>query len=206
MSHEGEADRSHLVAVPVHRAAAREFESSRSEFERIFNLNSGVFPLSGVALELLPAEQFRAATGAPRFTRALYLNDTIYVALPVESEARLARSIRHELIHAVVARMSARRAPVWFDEGLAQYFEGVPPEEVRTSLPLGRLSEGIDFLGEEDTRRLYAKSLVAVQKLMFRNGLPAVVSYLSALGSGADRESAFLEAFGEPFTRFEERL
>lgn len=184
----------------------------REEFARIFHLAEP------------PVVTFRFVgdnSGLPRFARALFLRDSIFIPIsPAGEQVRvLERAVRHEYAHAVVAQLSHRRAPAWLDEGLAQYFEGITPDEERRmrealdsptcstlSPSFAGLVHGFTDLSEDCARKAYAYSYRAVRELIMREGMSKMLAYLRSISSGEDIDLAFQDIFLLSWSGFQAEL
>lgn len=116
------------------------------------------YPERKIAVDVYTAELFRELLAAqPHWVKG-YFDGRIRVPVAAEnfSLSQLRHTLRHELVHALLAQRSGfRRLPSWFDEGLAQYLacldhctafsfpadgELLPPQVLRSSfLALARL-------------------------------------------------------------------
>jgi len=128
----------------------------------------------------------------------------------------------HEYVHYVVAHRTGRKTPIWFDEGLAKYFES--RWRTHTADPLSRMDEDrlatairkkslIRFRAmspsiaklpsQEDAALAYAQVFTLVKLLMekpIHNGINGI---LSAIQRGQNTRRAIGKAVGKSFTRFE---
>lgn len=176
-----------------------------------------VQPRKKVVLRLLTPAEFRAETGAPEWTSAMYFRDEI--SIPVTANVNLEelrRAVRHEYVHAVVAEISEHRCPAWLDEGLAQIVEGdVNPllgPALRAwisgndSMPLAWLQNGFTTLDSEVVPAAYAESLFATRLLLKRAGFKGVMKFITAMRVGTSHDVAFKRAFGQKQTDFEREL
>lgn len=83
------------------------------------------------------------------------------VVLPVDAAPK---SLRHEVLHATLGARG--RAPIWFEEGAAQAFEGKKPDEKswrqllasRTWIPFSSLERSLTDFATADAKLAYAQS------------------------------------------------
>ena len=95
---------------------------THAELTRIFKSDTN----GAIELKFLSPEEFTKHTGAPEWTSAMYLKDEISIPITPNSvkPKEMYRAIRHEYVHAFIAKLSKYRCPAWLDEGLAQIIEG----------------------------------------------------------------------------------
>lgn len=136
--------------------------------------------------------------------------------------------IQHEYVHELV-RHNFPRVPLWFNEGLAEYYRtfevedgravlGRPPEdrlrwldrhaELKLSEVVTIGSEDLPRHGAQSAGRLYAVSWALVHHLLSGDGakLEATADWLALLAQGEEPLDAFEEAFGVRVTRLEREL
>jgi tetratricopeptide (TPR) repeat protein len=156
--------------------------------------------------------------------------DVDYITLSIDR--RDVRSVDalafHEYIHLLV-RNSFRNAPLWFNEGLAEYYStfeisnsnkrvtfGKPISNFfqtlreREFLPLERLlkvDSDSPYYNEQDKRRLfYAESWALVHYLLSGPRRAQLSTYLDLLAKGAAVEEAFQKAFQVDFAGMDGEL
>jgi stage II sporulation protein D len=118
--------------------------------------------------------EFTGATGQPGWMAAS--SDGQSIALqPLELLARkqiLNQSLRHELTHLVVHRLSAKGAPRWLEEGLVLYLTGERIETPSTASKASReLEEAITKpRSEAEMKAAYAQALERVQQFARQEG------------------------------------
>lgn len=156
--------------------------------------------------------------------------DVDYITLSVDRRGtRSADALAfHEYVHLLV-RNNFRNAPLWFNEGLAEYYstfeisdgnrkvklgkaitQRVRALRERELLPLGVLF-GVDeksaHYNEPDKRRVfYAESWALVHYLLSGERRPQLSTFLDMLAKGANAEDAFKQAFQTSFTGLETEL
>jgi len=129
----------------------------------------------------------------------------------------LRKTIRHEYVHAVIARLSGNRCPAWFDEGLAQVFEGkrltredyqelVAFEKTTASIKLEHFGDGFTSLTRRKALDAYRFSLYATLHLVNEASPRQIVKFLSLLSHRISIEGAFKQAFGRSYRGFESSL
>ena len=148
---------------------------------------------------LYPKERFRDVTRSPAWAGALYDGRIKIPTGGVTAKtAPLRALVFHEYTHAVVHRLSQGRAPVWLNEGLAQYLEGKRSASYRATIEAvtnfngkgpGRVSlkalEGSFLkLSSREANVVYALSLSAVEFIVDQYGLYAIKAILKGLSEG----------------------
>ena len=192
--------------------------SLRSSYRRFTDL-FGPVPSFDSSLRLIDSEAFFAATGAPRWTNALYFHKQIIIPLAAEEDLdfdNLLRSAKHEYAHAMVNSLSNGKCPGWLDEGLAQWAEGPENPALKPALavyltkhepvPLKLLQGGFTKLEPGMVAAAYAQSLIAVHMLTASRGFERVKMYFEFLRKDIARDEAFRLAFGLTMERFEAAL
>lgn len=155
--------------------------------------------------------------------------DGNFITLAAEPEEGDALGvIQHEFVHELV-RHNFPRVPLWFNEGLAEYYRtfeveggrailGRPPEdrlrwlERHADLKLSEVvsldSQDLPRHAATGTGRLYAVSWALVHYLLSGDGerLDATAAWLAHLAQGREPLDAFEEAFGVRVTQLEREL
>ena len=132
--------------------------------------------------------------------------------LQTEGDAqRLAPVLAHELAHAFIRANVPGRLPLWFEEGLAGYFEGTLPEAVLHTLR----AAGGGFSSLDDVSATlrggprvgvaYAAAALAVHEMVRLDGFWLPSRTLDMMASGRTFPEAFHDAAGMELTEFEER-
>lgn len=149
-----------------------------------------------------------------------------------EDEERALGVVQHEFVHYLV-RHNFPRVPLWFNEGLAEYYRtfavedghavvGRPPPdrlrwlerslELDLDAVLTATSEGLPRHGHgggaEELGRLYAEGWALVHFLLSGDPghLDATAAYLALLAAGDEPRDAFEEAFGVRLGTLERQL
>ncbi len=192
---------------------ARIIETNTDALSRIFRITLDErFPVY-----LFTPKRFEAMTGLREQAQALYQNKTILLTVnspQAPDIPRFTKSVRHELTHLFIDRISGGRSPAWFDEGVAQLLEGSDlslrenhlrewVQMMQQPLQWHELKENIHLKDPALVPVAYAQSLFAVRTLLNSKGFPALVSYLSELSTEVAAETAFERAFGISQERFE---
>ncbi len=153
-------------------------QDSLDEFNRIYGLK---YPSEPIEVLLYDRSQFKSTTeDIPQWVDGLYADGRIRVPLTgsvydSKQQTRLRSILRHELVHALLARAAdQRKLPTWFDEGLAQRFSCPVPSCTPFAFPLnnGHFLKPADFMASFTTirdalhvERAYKQSLYLILTL-----------------------------------------
>ena len=142
---------------------------------------AGEFSLNGRAPEIVEhptVESFIRATGRAGWTAAAVKGGRIHLqpAALLEKSGILETTLRHELVHAAVARP----VPRWLDEGAAIYLSGEGPRyPTPVTLPEAELERRLRApAAREKLRAAYAACYWRVRRLVAREGEAALLSRL----------------------------
>ncbi|MDN5745013.1 MAG: hypothetical protein L0H31_07820 [Nocardioidaceae bacterium] len=136
---------------------------------------------------------------SPIASYRIFLNPRILT----ESDAVLARLVRHELTHAVLGPRG-RRAPLWLTEGLAEFVSVLPMPASERRLPadaleVGRSATGLpgeaEFSGS-DAKAWYAVSWWVCEYIARAYGQPVLLDLLDEFDEGTDQSQVLSEALG----------
>lgn len=174
----------------------------------------GYYPEDTIGAVLYSRDEFRDITRSPSWAGAIYDGRIKIPAGGITDRTDvLEKVIFHEYTHAVVHRLSGGRAPVWLNEGIAQYEEGkraasyerLIKDTVRTKRVSLRVLEG-SFMGlaGNDALRAYALSLSATEYIMNEFGTLAVKTILEGLRDGLSLDEAVSSAVYLSYDMFEE--
>jgi hypothetical protein len=189
--------------------------SAALDFETAFNIQ-GATPLK---ILIVSQEEWGALSGAPIWATGIFHRGSIFIPntdFALEPDT-LRKTIRHEYVHAVIARLSGNRCPAWFDEGLAQLFEGkrLTQEDYQeltafaktsSSIKLKHFGDGFTSLTRRKALDAYRFSLYATLHLLNEASPRQIVEFLTLLSKRISIEGAFKQAFGRPYSGFESSL
>ena len=183
--------------------------------EAYFKVGSdfGHYPEKRMEALLYSKEAFRDITRSPSWAGAIYDGR---IKLPVggitSKTSALEKVIFHEYTHAVVRELSGGRAPVWLNEGVAQYEEGQSAAPYaralselasRGSLRLRPLEGSFMNLRAEEAQTAYILSLSATEYIIREFGLFSVRSILERLAEGMALEEAISASLGVSYGELE---
>ena len=178
--------------------ARRAVEYLESGYSRV-GAALAVHPTNTITVVLYTLEQFHDITRAPAWAGGVY-DGQIRVAVKgaLNHPEELERVLVHEFVHALVAQVGGRNVPFWINEGLATAQEPGGTEwaasmlkGASSQLTLDQLHGSFSKLDPSDVARAYAKSTVAVQRLLDMGGAAAVMTLLRDLRMGIRFEAAF---------------
>src|SRR3989304_2382962 len=170
-------------------------------------------PEGRVEALLYTRERFRDITRSPSWAGAIYDGRIKIPAGGItEKTSELEKVVFHEYTHAVVRDASKGRAPVWLNEGIAQYEEGrssseyarILSEIAGTGKVRLRVLEG-SFMGlrSEQAQIAYLLSLSATEYIIREFGLFSVRNILENLGKGMGMDEAVSTALGLSYADME---
>ncbi|MEE9614674.1 MAG: tetratricopeptide repeat protein [Thermodesulfobacteriota bacterium] len=185
------------------------------EAYRKIGTDLGYYPEDRIGAVLYSREKFRDVTGSPSWAGAIYDGR---IKIPVggitERTNLLEKVMFHEYTHALVHRISSRRAPVWINEGLAQYEEGKRAATHKAllrniarnneKLSLRQLEGSFMGLDRAQAQAAYALSLSATEYIIRDYGVAAVVRILEGLGRGKSLDEAISSALYVSYRVLEE--
>ncbi|MCI0355022.1 MAG: tetratricopeptide repeat protein [Acidobacteria bacterium] len=177
----------------------------------------GKSPRDAVVVTLYTRQTFFDVTQAPAWSGAV--NDG-RLRIPVEGlgsmTPELARVLLHELAHSFVNEITARRAPGWLHEGVAQMVEGRSSLEgaraiaalfaQKKQIPMRALERHFSTLSAERARLAYAQAQAATEYIRERHGMQDLVAILERIGAGATPEQALQAVTGSNYAEFEREL
>ncbi|MCP3678282.1 MAG: hypothetical protein GY721_12040 [Deltaproteobacteria bacterium] len=161
---------------------------------------------------LYAKERFRDITRSPSWVGAIYDGAIKMPAGGITDKTDLLEAVLfHEYTHTVVHRLAGGRAPMWLNEGIAQYEEGKRQEIYKPILrdilggqreiSLRRLEGSFIGMNQEDATVAYLLSLSATEYLVREYGVTAIRHILDELGDGGDLEDALFSAI---YTSYED--
>lgn len=170
-----------------------------------------------VVVLLLDEEEFKQITDAPHWAGGVYDGK---IRMPLKSAGFKMQDLKaltaHEVTHAFIAAISARRAPAWVNEGLAQYEENKIRKidavvfesavKTKTLLPLDQLMSQTMLMEEQDALRVnlfYQQSLRLTEYLIKRYDMFHLKKLLSQYGEGKNSDEAIRNVYQISIARLE---
>jgi hypothetical protein len=208
-----------VLTPNTHNRLAKRFLEVASITKKEYSHLFGDLSQLNTTIILMNSDEFYRRTGTPSWTNAIFFRKKIIV--PIE-KARLldddtiVRSIRHELLHAVVYDLGNGKVPGWLDEGLAQWIEGSEHDALsnslkswlqkNTPLPLSILQGGFTKLESSMVPAAYGQSLFATKYLIKERGIRAIRKLLTSTSKGKTFSDSFKETTGYSVSDFEHNL
>lgn len=164
----------------------------------------GFYPADRIEALLYTKESFRDVTKSPAWAGAIYDGRIKIPAGGIyDKTEELEKVIFHEYTHAVVHRIANGRAPVWLNEGIAQYEEGRTGSSYGAALKdaaasgkvkLRSLEGSFMRLNSNAAHLAYLLSLSATEYTIREFGFFSVRRVLENLGKGMTLDEAISEA------------
>ena len=194
------------LARSVLRVLEEHFEAISSELN--------FTPADPIGVILYTEQAFADITRAPGWVGAI--NDG-RIRVPVQGltsvSAELSRVLRHELTHSFIQQKTHGRCPVWLQEGIAQWMEGlrsgepaillVTAYERRTSLPLAALEGTWMNLQGGLAGYAYAWSLGVVEYIVATYGMGDIERLLDRVATEPSTEAAAREGLRMDYAELE---
>jgi tetratricopeptide (TPR) repeat protein len=198
------------------RSAVRQVLDALEDAYDLVGTKLGRFPDEPTAVVLYTQQDFHAVTQTPDWAGAAYDGR---IKLPVrglsENDPALARIVRHEYAHSLVARLSKGHCPVWLNEGLAVWAEeehdGDPEGWAKNTIAgrelfsLDQLSASFAGLSKDRVEVAYAESYLAVRMLIDRYSARKLAALLEAFGTH-NRSEAFAAVYPGDLSDFQQRF
>jgi tetratricopeptide (TPR) repeat protein len=167
-------------------------------------------PPDPIGVVLYTQQAFADITRAPGWVGAL--NDG-RIRVPVQGLAgvtpELSRVLKHELTHSFVTQKTRGRAPIWLQEGLAQWMEGKRSDENAANLlqiyddkhaaPLSALEGSWMGFSNDTASYAYAWALANVEYIVQSDGMSDVERILDRIGQGSTPEAALRDVLHDSY-------
>jgi tetratricopeptide (TPR) repeat protein len=161
-------------------------------------------PPDSIGVILYTQQAFADITRAPGWVGAL--NDG-RLRIPVQGltslTSELSRVLKHELTHSFIQQKTHSRAPVWLQEGLAQWMEGqrsrdnatvlVQVYDEKQAMALGQLEGSWMQLSGPIASYAYAWALANVEYIVRADGMGDMDRILNRIAEGSSTEAAVQE-------------
>jgi tetratricopeptide (TPR) repeat protein len=161
-------------------------------------------PPDSIGVVLYTQQAFADITRAPSWVGAL--NDG-RIRVPVQGltslTPELSRILKHELTHSFVQQKTHSHAPVWLNEGIAQWMEGkrsrenasvlVQVYDEKQAVPLGEMEGSWMQLPSAVATYAYAWALANLEYIVQADGIDDVQRILNLIGQGNSTEAAIQE-------------
>lgn len=205
-----------------------QFRGSVEHLSSGINLNASVETIVIVFKDRIAFKPFNIRNGAGYFQTGRNAN---YITLTNETagEQNPQRVIYHEYVHSLIRNTFGRDVPLWFSEGLAEYYStlrikdeqniilgGVVRSHVRQIRKQGlqislktlfSIGDDSPYYNEDDKKNIfYAESWLLMHYLIQKKGMPAIKKFIQALKDEAETEKAFAQSFQMNFAAAETEL
>jgi tetratricopeptide (TPR) repeat protein len=161
-------------------------------------------PPDSIGVILYTQQAFSDITRAPGWVGAL--NDG-RIRVPVQGltnlTPELSRVLKHELTHSFIQQKTHTRAPVWLQEGIAQWMEGkrskdnasvlVQVYDEKQAVALGQLEGSWMNLSAPLASYAYAWALANVEYIVQTGGMGDLERILNRIAEGSSTEAAVQE-------------
>jgi tetratricopeptide (TPR) repeat protein len=161
-------------------------------------------PPDSIGVVLYTQQAFADITRAPSWVGAL--NDG-RIRVPVQGltslTPELSRILKHELTHSFVQQKTHSHAPVWLNEGIAQWTEGLRSRESaavlvqvyneKQAMALGDMEGSWMQLPSAVASYAYAWALANVEYIVQTDGMGDIDRILDLIGQGTSTEAAIQE-------------
>lgn len=172
------------------------------------------YPPGMTSVVLYSQQDFFDVTGSPSWAGAIYDGQIKMPIGGLEGAGSLVKqrkiiesNLAHEFSHVIVYKLTNGKAPVWFNEGIAQYFEGKRASDHymqggnryrsianKDFYDLKSLEGSFLKLTGKDAATAYWLSLAAVEYIIDTHGIYKLREILTLLGKGQSMEKALNEA------------
>ncbi|MBI3404913.1 MAG: tetratricopeptide repeat protein [Acidobacteria bacterium] len=180
---------------------AREILRTLEDHFRTIDTELNFTPPEAIGVLLYTQQDFVDITRAPSWAGAL--NDG-RIRIPVQGltsvTPHLSSTLKHELTHSFVHQKTRGRAPVWMQEGIAQWMEGkrsrdnasllLQAYERKLSLPLQAMEGAYSGMPSDVASYAYAWSLGVVEYIVQSNGVGDLVRILDRMNTERNTEEA----------------
>jgi tetratricopeptide (TPR) repeat protein len=174
------------------------------------------YPSDRTPVVLYTQQDFHNITQTPGWAGAAFDGR---IKLPVRGlqadDAQLPRVVRHEYAHSLITALSAGRAPIWLNEGLAVWAEEAEEGERQAwaeqkiagqeLFTLAQLNGSFVELPTARAEVAYAQSYLAVRALIDQYGARKIPALLTNVGRNRTLSDAFAATYPGDLASFEER-
>lgn len=175
----------------------------------------GSYPTERTPVVLYARQDFHQLTQTSAWAEGVFDGR---IKLPVRGlvadDPQLARVLRHEYAHSVIARLAGRRCAAWVNEGAAMWaeeehdgdrYDWAQDVVARSgAVPLHALSGSFARLPAEHAQLAYAQSYLAIRHLVDRYGGGRLRQLLTELGYRRPLEEAFFDVYHRELEQFQQ--
>ena len=175
--------------------AFKKLKTTILRFQEELGLFFGFPPYKKIIVLIYPNDQFNKLTGAPPWTKG-FTQNFIYLS----EQDDYAYVIKHELTHAFINQLSFEKAPLWFQEGLAQYLSydhrHAFPHKHFMGYSWAQNNNGMAADDDSNQTSLYESSLDKIISILKKHDELSVRYFLTLLRKGEHETEAARKAFG----------
>ena len=178
------------------------------QYYKELTITINYYPNEPIIIIIYADKDFKEFTNAPDWSFGLYDGKIRIPGKNIKINDKSSEIIKHELVHALIAKKTNFHAPSWLHEGLALYFQNVKVKNNIKFLELPSLnsfSQKLGDLDENSASLLYAKSLSFVNFLINQYGMWKIILFLNALSTGQNTEDAFKTAYLQELNEIEKQ-
>jgi len=166
----------------------------------------GLRPEDPIVALLYTQQQFSVVTRSPGWAGGAYDGK---IRLPVgglhRGTDRLASTVTHEYVHAVLHDVAGANCPAWLHEGTAQYYEPEQPASRLSSrmtrlgglIPFHSLDAALKHPDPRVARQAYLQCLAVVAYVIEQRGRRDLLAALRRMGEGEAPSSALRAVWGD---------
>lgn len=178
------------------------------QYYKELTITFNYYPNEPIIVLIYTEKDFKEFTNAPDWSSGLYDGKIRIPGKDIKINDKSSQIIKHELVHALVAKKTNSNAPSWLHEGLAFYFQNAKIKNNIKLLELPALSffpQQFSSLKGDSASLLYEKALSFVTFLINQYGTWKIILFLDALASGQNTEDAFKTAYLQELNDIEQQ-
>lgn len=206
---------SHTVAAENYSAQEQQARSTLEEIIPQIDRILGYHPNAQLTVRVVPERELQNGEDALEPLAAVFYRGELLVAVTEDGQfvsPDLAKTLRHEYVHFIVAELSAGRAPAWLDEGLAQILSGAENPRAHQALvdwvsnngyiELAKLNDTMLVGDSSVVLAAYGESYVAVRTLINQFGISKIRALLQRIATD-EPNVAFEHVLGQDMVTFD---
>jgi tetratricopeptide (TPR) repeat protein len=178
-------------------------EKALSHLEQAYDdisVKLAYYPQEKISAILFQSAKFRGSDSLPDWAGAVYDGQLRVPVKAFDTWPASKAMLTHELAHAFIHDLGGSNVPVWLNEGLAQYFEGISFNDsiplAMNAPPLNQLQSSFSDQRDRDHALIlyiYAKAMA--DKLLQINKMAGMRDLLSGIKAGKDFNQMLLDQY-----------